>query len=710
MGQAQTAGGWPGFRAAVRHPDAPLYVVSTITGFSAVWFALSLWWPGLPAPIGWAPAVLAEFIAAVATVTAIRRVTLPAARRFWRQLAVAVVLVGIGTALRAAHAIDGMQHKRVETPEMVIFTVAMLVIVWALLRLPLGIRGPRQAWTFILDACTVLAAALLFMWHFSIRLALQAQQDDPSALVSALVANVLTMCAVFALVKVALTGAATVDRRALRMLGIGLVVGSLGSSPETLLPPGAPSLSQIVTPLSAALFLAGLRWQSRNRAHRMSTPTEPDDATARRGRRRLSVMPYIAAAAANALLVMSVARDGWADRVTVAAGVVLIAVLVIIRQVLAFRDNSRLLDRLDESLERLAERERRFRSLVQHASDLITVTNPDGRFGYASPGAWRVLGLGPEELVGRPAVELVHPDDLDTARAQFERIKDSPGAATTYQVRLAHADGGWRWVEVTTANLLHDPGIAGIVGNARDVTDARDLQQRLHHQATHDGLTELANRTLFGRRLGDALGADRAGSLWVLLIDLNEFKTVNDTLGHAAGDALLTTAARRLAGAVRTGDTVARLGGDEFAVLIDAATDADVTAVLDSIAEAFADPVVVDGHPLPIAASVGVAPGRDVAGLADGPDAAAEELLRRADIAMYAAKARRGGPSTRHAHYVAEMDARLSPRPGTAPAADSASKDLSAPDEMSASGGVPTGAPVRQRSGSRSATVTSDCG
>ena len=190
-----------------------------------------------------------------------------------------------------------------------------------------------------------------------------------------------------------------------------------------------------------------------------------------------------------------------------------------------------------------------------------------------------------------------------------------------------HPDGRVRTVEAVCQNLLADTDVAGLVWNGRDVTDRRALEVELTHQARHDPLTGLANRVLLLDRLR---GAPAAGTtVAVILIDLDGFKNVNDTLGHPAGDQLLRSAAQRLLGCVRPEDTTARLGGDEFAVLTDGGPEVAQT-VGRRIVEALRRPFGVAGHEVRIGASVGVAHG-------DGREAA-EDLLRDADIAMYVAK------------------------------------------------------------------------
>jgi diguanylate cyclase (GGDEF)-like protein/PAS domain S-box-containing protein len=362
------------------------------------------------------------------------------------------------------------------------------------------------------------------------------------------------------------------------------------------------------------------------------------------------VLPYAAVAATDALLLVAAGYGHRPERLVIALGVVVVTTLVVARQIMTFRENRRLVERLDTRMEELRDHERRFRSLVQHSSDLITITGPDGVLTYVSPGI-TLLGRRVEDLLGQPAALLIHPDDVEVAVQHYRRTAAKPGATTTYQARVSHVDGSWRWMEITTSNLIHDPGIAGIVGNARDVTQARELQERLSHEASHDALTQLANRTLFAERVRTALGALgalEASAPGVILVDLNDFKTINDTLGHAVGDAMLVAVAQRLRQLAPPGATVARLGGDEFALLLPATTEGELIATADRLVRAFEPPVVVDDRELPVAASIGYAAG--------GDGVSPDELLRRADVAMYTAKADGERRRTRCAGYTTSTD------------------------------------------------------
>jgi PAS domain S-box-containing protein len=155
--------------------------------------------------------------------------------------------------------------------------------------------------------------------------------------------------------------------------------------------------------------------------------------------------------------------------------------------------------------EALRQNEERFRSLVQNASDVITILDADGTIRYDSPAIERVLGYEQEERVGKPTFEYVHPGDVERVRGHFARPLQQPGVRPPLEFRIRHKDGSWRDVEVTRANLLDDPAVRGVVVNSRDVTERKRLAEQLQHQAFYDHLTGLVNRALFMDRLGHAL-------------------------------------------------------------------------------------------------------------------------------------------------------------------------------------------------------------
>ncbi len=282
--------------------------------------------------------------------------------------------------------------------------------------------------------------------------------------------------------------------------------------------------------------------------------------------------------------------------------------------------------------------EKRFRSLVHNSSDVVAVVGADGVISYVSPPVERILGYKPEDGIGRSVFRspMMHPDDIDRVREVFAWLIGSPGASTTADFRLRHADGRWIHVEAIARNLLADPIIGGVVVNYRDVTERKTFEERLKHQAFHDPLTNLPNRALFMDRLGHALirMERREKPVAVLFLDLDNFKLVNDSMGHEVGDQLLVSVAERLLGSLRVEDTAARFGGDEFTVLLEDVTDAsDAVRVAGQITQALKAPFVLDGREVFVTTSIGITLG--ISGHERPTD-----LLRNADVALYRAKAR----------------------------------------------------------------------
>jgi diguanylate cyclase (GGDEF)-like protein/PAS domain S-box-containing protein len=277
--------------------------------------------------------------------------------------------------------------------------------------------------------------------------------------------------------------------------------------------------------------------------------------------------------------------------------------------------------------------EARFRSLVQNATDLITVIDSDGTVRYQSPSVRRVLGYEPDALEGTDFFDLVDPDDAPSVRSL---LATSAASQNMIDARLRHQNGTWLSVEMTASDLTADPNVAGIVLNTRDVSERRAFEEQLQHQAFHDTVTGLANRALFHDRVHHALerqGRDGDG-LSILLLDLDDFKAVNDSLGHALGDRLLTEVGNRLRTLVRGADTVARMGGDEFAVLMEEASTEEAGDTAERILEGLKAPFQLDGKDVLVRASLGIAIVQ-----AGDEDESAEEVLRNADVAMYMAKA-----------------------------------------------------------------------
>jgi diguanylate cyclase (GGDEF)-like protein/PAS domain S-box-containing protein len=278
--------------------------------------------------------------------------------------------------------------------------------------------------------------------------------------------------------------------------------------------------------------------------------------------------------------------------------------------------------------------ERRFRSLVEHAADAILVL-ADGAVTYASPATSQVLGRPVGVLEGFPWAELVHGDDLPAAVELFEQVKAAgDGEPISKRLRVTRADGSVGCVEVRATNHYQDAAIAGVVVNVRDITEQCRIEQTLEQQALEDALTATPNRRWFleAAKAATARAARKQTPLGVVLVDVDHFKLVNDTMGHPAGDRLLVALARRMAAALRPSDTVARLGGDEFAILSeDLRTERDAWQIAQRVAEAATGRYEL-GPALETRVTLSIGVSTDTGG------ADADTLLAHADAALYKAK------------------------------------------------------------------------
>jgi diguanylate cyclase (GGDEF)-like protein/PAS domain S-box-containing protein len=278
-----------------------------------------------------------------------------------------------------------------------------------------------------------------------------------------------------------------------------------------------------------------------------------------------------------------------------------------------------------------------FRAMIDQVPDYLFVKDTESRFVIANRAVAADLGRKPEELIGLTDFSFHQPDIARKFYTDEQRLIHSGEALINIEDLVVDFEGKKKWF-ATSKVPLRDSGnrIIGLVGVCRDITDRKQAEEQMHFMALHDGLTGLPNRSLFMERLSQGIRlSDRTGQrLTTIFIDLDNFKTVNDSLGHSAGDTLLKVVAQRMVGAVRASDTVARFGGDEFVILLvdqDKPHSAPIT-VLEKIRLAIAEPVVIKGQSFRITGSIGVAGYPE-----DGTDA--ETLLLNADIAMYEAKA-----------------------------------------------------------------------
>lgn len=303
-------------------------------------------------------------------------------------------------------------------------------------------------------------------------------------------------------------------------------------------------------------------------------------------------------------------------------------------EVVAFIEDISVRHRVQQELERAFSR---FESLVEHSSDITLIVDQVGRLFYASPALENVLGYSNRDRFGKRTADLVHPADRERVREVFFRILSKQNSVESFDCRLFHLDGTYRYVEVTATNLTGDQAVGGVVLNVRDVTERVVIARRLEYQASHDPLTRLPNRLLLLDRLSIARERYlRSGDEFALLyLDLDEFKHVNDSMGHAIGDELLAEVARRLVRAVRAEDTVSRIGGDEFVVLAASVRGVEeARSLAERIRRDLQVPFDIGAVKLRVGCSIGIA-------LSEG--ATPEEMMQEADTALYRAKERGRG-------------------------------------------------------------------
>ncbi len=302
-------------------------------------------------------------------------------------------------------------------------------------------------------------------------------------------------------------------------------------------------------------------------------------------------------------------------------------------------------ERLELQRDALAHSETRYRALVEASPEAIAVHRSGVLLFVNSAGAQLIGVPDGAALTGLAAADFIRDDERNSVTRGRARLTGHR------EFRLRRADGALVDVEAVSVVISYEarPALQTVL---RDVTQRKQLEARLVHDAFHDPLTTLPNRALFRDRVEHALArlyrtppTSASASFAVLFLDLDDFKTVNDTLGHAAGDQLLVHVGARLQQVSRRYDTVARLGGDEFAILLEDPVDrGEALAVVQRISDALREPIVIEGREMRVSASIGVA-------LADG-EHTADNLLRNADVAMYEAKA---GGKARHAVFVPGM-------------------------------------------------------
>jgi diguanylate cyclase (GGDEF)-like protein/PAS domain S-box-containing protein len=280
-----------------------------------------------------------------------------------------------------------------------------------------------------------------------------------------------------------------------------------------------------------------------------------------------------------------------------------------------------------------------FKAMVESADDAVIGKTLDGIITSWNAAATRLYGYTAEEMIGKPITLLAPPDRIDEIRGMLKRLRREERVEREETTRV-RKDGTHIEVSLTISPMLDPHGrVIGATSVAHDITERKQVEQQLLHAALHDALTDLPNRAYFVERVSQALARGRRDSHYrfgVLFLDCDDFKAVNDSLGHAAGDRFLTEIANRLRTSVRPGDVVARLGGDEFAVLLDEIVGPpDAEHVARRIQSALATPFALEGRDIVPSASIGAA-------LSERDHRHSQDVLRNADLAMYHAKQRGG--------------------------------------------------------------------
>ena len=505
------------------------------------------------------------------------------------------------------------------------------LLVLGLLALP---RERRTDRTHLLDLAIVCTACAAAIWWLVVGPVAATSGSDLAATLVAVAYPVGDLLILFALAAAILGHVRGVPGSVLLLLGAGIVCNTIADLAYARLSLQAEYTSGAWLDVAymlgwLALGGAGILQLRAPVAQAHTTPTGL--------RRPTSALPYVATIGLFLLVGMAVA-PGEFDTQVLIAGAIGVTALVSVRQLLTARQNARLMERQLQSETRYAE-------ILRNATDAVVVVGRDGVITYATPSAVALAPAG-AILVGLSAMALVRSMDAPLLAELLQTAAERPEVSRSVACRSAGEVP--RDLEVETANLLANPLVGGIVVTLRDVTERRRFETELRSLALHDPLTGLANRVLFGDRLEQALARSqrRRTRPSVLFLDLDGFKTVNDTLGHTAGDEVLVEVARRLREVVRDEDTAARLGGDEFGVLIeDTIDEAAAVRVAERIERTLDAPMTIAGKQFQVAASVGIV-------RSHARDDDKVTLLRNADIAMYEAKRETPG---RHQVFTARM-------------------------------------------------------
>lgn len=544
----------------------------------------------------------------------------------WRLLSCAFAAIALGDLVWAWYRFA--QHQDPTLSLSNLFYLAYFPLILAgLLALPRVFRGRSDATMFTLDALTVAVGVGMVLWHIALRPALGAAGSGPwvrTAIALAYpIGDMVTVLGIaMVLLRQAPQGRAVAGWLALALL-FSLVGDCLWIFANVLGSLSSASVSHFLWLIQTYFFLLAARAELGPRVQlEQAEPAWRDS---------FRWLPVLASVLGFGLFAQ-VARTGdraALDGTLLAAGVLVL--LVIARNMLGQREHAQL---LAENIQRRGES--RFAALIEHASDAIMIVDAQARVIYASPAAAGLVKTGAD------LSEFVHQEDRSGLADYLAACRRGQLKASRLQLRFGIGSNAWATTETTLSNLLQDPKVAGIVLNVRDVSERRALEEQLRFQAMHDPLSGLPNRALFMDRLARALLRSQHGEgvVGVAIVNIDQFKCVNDKFGHSFGDRVLAATAERLSSALCGADSLARLGGDEFAVLIENTGPGESIAQrCETLRASLEVPFALEGQTVLLAASAGLAVSEGVKSV--------EQLLRNADIALHEAKNAGGDRSER---------------------------------------------------------------
>ncbi len=549
-----------------------------------------------------------------------------ATRRTWWLLTAALGVYSIGNLLNSTYWLFDVDPF----PSLGdVFFLCFYPLVFAAALTVVRAAAVRVQWFRLgLDTTILLLGFGAFFWFLVIEPTATAQRD-PDMLKYVLAQTYITLNCVMLLacgVLLLHSGATPIPRRALMLLTLGFsamsiadIVWAMSKVDGSYLPGG----------FSDAIYLSCYVWLAAAARNQLRGAPAVRRAPSALGAALVQGLPYIAMMLSFIVLVYVESSTMSSPVNTMTVIIFVLTALVMARQGVLMRDEALLRERRAVGIV-----EARYASLIKNASDVIMITDAAGRLQFASPAAERTFAIHPDELVGQNLLDLWAEPDRERLTTFLAEVVATRGRVVGPVESVVESGDRRSTLECVGSNLMEDTAIRGLALNFRDVTERKALEEQLRKLAFHDPLTLLANRSLFWNRVEHALElAHRSRQhVAVMFLDLDNFKNVNDSLGHDAGDRLLQAAAQRLVKTTRPSDTVARLGGDEFAILLEGIrSEDDVERIAAPITAAFNRPLLLDGREIDASASIGVACSR--------PGDDAEQLLRNADIAMYGAKA-----------------------------------------------------------------------